>query len=161
MDLTAAQEGDPPTDLVKTPLYEARVHPDITFFGFDLTASAAKGESVDDPDDPGWFFCIKERPGEPRFGFDVEGETHPETVNDLAWSHVGVGGGSVRARRRARRRSRSTRSTPTTPKRSPQRTDDDKAVLAPVSAARWAYLTYQSPVLVAVHAAEMLRPGET
>ncbi len=33
----------PPRDLVKTPLYEAKVDPDIYFFGFDLTAENAKG----------------------------------------------------------------------------------------------------------------------
>jgi hypothetical protein len=39
-----------------------------------------------------------------------------------------------------------------------QRADDLKVVGAPVSAARWAYILYQAPVIVAVHAAEMLPP---
>ena len=64
--------GNPPRDLVKTPLYEAKVDPDIYFFGFDLTAEKAKGgQHVDGEEDPGWFFVIKERPGEPRFGLDL------------------------------------------------------------------------------------------
>ena len=71
--LTDAQQDDPPADLVKMPLYEARVFPDIAFFGFDLTVDEARGGNESKPDDPpGWFFCIKERPGEPRFGFDVD-----------------------------------------------------------------------------------------
>ena len=39
----------------------------------------------------------------------------------------------------------------------PQHDDDSKVVGAPVSAARWAYLLYQAPVMVAVHAAELLK----
>ena len=58
----------------KTPLYEAKVDPDIYFFGFDLTAEEARGGTrrAADRRRPGWFFVIKERPGEPRFGFDIE-----------------------------------------------------------------------------------------
>ena len=39
--LTAAEEADPPRTKVRTPLYEAKVDPDIYFFGFDLTAPEA------------------------------------------------------------------------------------------------------------------------
>ena len=39
----------------------------------------------------------------------------------------------------------------------PQHDDDKKVVPAAISAARWAYLLYQSPVMVAVHAAELLK----
>lgn len=151
-ELTPAQEADPPPELLLTPLYEARVSPDLTFFGFDLTDTVAKGA----PDgDAGWFFCIKQRPGEPRFGFDIEGEAKIETVNDIAWSHLGTAeGASIPA---------TALSTialdalePDDTEKVDQRADDAKVVTAPVSAARWAYLCYQSPVLVAVHAAEML-----
>src|SRR5262249_45241545 len=41
--LTDAEEAQPPRDKLKTPLYEAKVNPDITFFGFDLTIEQAKG----------------------------------------------------------------------------------------------------------------------
>lgn len=151
-ELTPAQESDPPPELLLTPLYEARVSPDLTFFGFDLTDTVAKGA----PDgDAGWFFCIKQRPGEPRFGFDIDGEAKIETVNDIAWSHLGTAeGASIPA---------TALSTialdalePDDTEKVDQRADDAKVVSAPVSAARWAYLCYQSPVLVAVHAAEML-----
>ena len=78
--------------MVKTPLYEAKVDPDIYFFGFDLTAEAARGgQIVNGEEDPGWFFVIKERPGEPRFGLDVP-QGAPQaaihTWNDLAWTDV-------------------------------------------------------------------------
>jgi len=155
--LTPAQEADPPPELLKTPLYEARVSPDITFFGFDLTVEKAMGEPGTEPDhDAGWFFCIKERPGEPRFGFDLEGEAQPETVNDIAWSHVGVAeGGFVAAGALGTITLGALE--PDDTEKVEQRADDVQVVTAPVSAARWAYLAYQSPVLVAVHAAEMLR----
>jgi len=39
-----------------------------------------------------------------------------------------------------------------------QRKDDDKVNGAPANAARWASILYQAPVMVAIHAAEMLRP---
>ena len=38
-----------------------------------------------------------------------------------------------------------------------QRADDQRAIAAPASAARWAYLLFRPPVMVAVHAAQMLR----
>ncbi len=90
-ELSAGEEGNPPKDKVKTPLYEAKVDPDITFFGFDLKVEEARGENGDDPDDdPGWFFVIKERPGEPRFGLDLEpADEEPIDVwNDLSWERV-------------------------------------------------------------------------
>jgi hypothetical protein len=154
--LTAAQEAEPPSDLVKTPLYEARVSPDLTFFGFDLTVEEAKGDPGTSPgDDAGWFFCIKERPGEPRFGFDLDRDGPVQTVNDLAWDDVGVAeGGMIAAAALG-----TVTIEPLGPgdqEKADQRADDVQVVTAPVSAARWAYLTYQSPVLVAVHAAEML-----
>ena len=72
-------------------MFEAKVDPDIYFFGFDLTVEdviGGTGENIND--DPGWFFVIKERPGEPRFGLDsikaanrgrTEGSSHVEKTN--------------------------------------------------------------------------------
>ncbi|WP_405535213.1 hypothetical protein OG787_12240 [Streptomyces sp. NBC_00075] len=157
VEVPAAQQGDPPRDIVRTPLYEARVDPDITFFGFDLTVEEARGGTGDDPQDPaGWFFCIQEQPGEPRFGFDVTREGHMQTVNDLAWPDMGVGEGAFVGATALG----TVALAPLGPgdgEKTEQRADDVKVVTASVSAARWAYLLYQSPVLVAVHAAEMLR----
>ena len=73
ISLTPAEEAKPPRHKVLTPLYEAKIDPDIYFFGFDLTVEKAKGGTGEKPnDDPGWFFVIKERPGEPRFGLDTD-----------------------------------------------------------------------------------------
>ena len=43
-------------------------------------------------DDPGWFFVIKERPGEPRFGLDIDRDGAIQVWNDLAWDDVVPGG---------------------------------------------------------------------
>ena len=77
VDLDLAEEAKPPKDKIKTPLYQAKVEPDIYFLGFDLNVKEAKGgtgEDVGDKDKPGWFFVIKERPGELRFGLDIKHE---------------------------------------------------------------------------------------
>jgi hypothetical protein len=147
---------------IKTPLYEARVNPDIFFFGFDITASEACGGTGENPDDdPGWFFVIKERPGEPRFGLDI-GENTPVNVwNDLGWENVkpGVIAGDFIT---------IDNSTATIPLTDPhgdnslqekfEQYDEDKHLSwnKNMNAAQLAYILYQVPVLVAVHAAEML-----
>jgi hypothetical protein len=157
--LTAAEEQKPPRTKVKTPLFEAKIDPDIYFFGFDLTATDAQGGTGEHPNDPpGWFFVIKERPGEPRFGFDIEGDGRIVTFNDLAWSDAlpgGVPGAFLQAGALS-----------PLPLQSPgmgedekqaQHDEDVKVAPAPASAARWATLLFQAPVMVAVHASEMLR----
>src|SRR5204863_9352580 len=81
VDLSPGEEDSPPPEKIRKPLFEAKVDPDIYFFGFDLTAPEAKG-GVTAAEDPGWFFVIKERPGEPRFGLDeVVGDEVPRLIN--------------------------------------------------------------------------------
>ena len=75
---------------VRTPLYEAkrrsghlllRLRPDRR--ARRRAAPASTRTTI-----PGWFFVIKERPGEPRFGLDVERDGPLEVWNDLAWADV-------------------------------------------------------------------------
>ena len=145
----------------KFPLFRAEIDPDLRFFGFDLTTKKAKG-TVDSNDFPGdkrgWFFVIQEVPGEPRFGMDIAYEAtqdpdndptnDPEdTWNNLAWNLFG----------------------PTEPpfvKKSPPPVfhkpgseDLTKHVWARNSA-EMAYSLFQTPVMVAVHASEMLELAE-
>jgi hypothetical protein len=161
VDLEPAEMSKPPRSKVRTPLYEAKVDPDIYFFGFDLTVDEARGGTGDqETDPPGWFFVLKERPGEPRFGLDVSrAPTDPVvTVNDLAWTDTTVAPGGHLS---AASLSPLTLTAPSASRddleKQPQYDDDVKVVPAPTSAARWAYLLYQAPVMVAVHAAELLR----
>ena len=158
--LTAAEETDPPRTKLKTPLYEAKVDPDITFFGFDLTVREAKGDPS--RDDAGWFFVIKERPGEPRFGLDIErtAGTPINTWSDLAWNDVTVEDDLVRVRP-GMRTHLLTVPPPSSegPEELAQHLEDRQLRWDDRSnAADLAYILYQLPVLVAVHAAEMLPP---
>lgn len=71
------------------PLFRGSVSPDVVFFGFDLTASVARGI---DPD-PGWFFVIQQQPGEPDFGLDMPKDIDPQPSrvtdwNQLTWRHL-------------------------------------------------------------------------
>lgn len=148
-------------DLIRTPLYEAKAPPDITFIGFDLTAAEAQGGTgLEDDEDPGWFFVIKERPGEPRFGLDIESAGDLITWNDLSWPDVydpatddgflQVGAGT----------STLTLDAPPGDANTfvqTQHPEDLQIVWRPqMNSAELAYILYQVPVLVGVHAAEML-----
>ncbi|MFC5412202.1 hypothetical protein ACFPMF_22950 [Larkinella bovis] len=88
----------------KFPLFKAELKPDITLFGFDLTAEIANGNRITTPNgstagkNPGWFFVFKERAGQTQFGLDDYttelGDTtqmptgNPATWNDLTWEHL-------------------------------------------------------------------------
>lgn len=162
--LTEAEEDDPPRSTVRTPLYEAKVDPDIFFFGFDLTDVEVKGGTGASPgDDPGWFFVIKERPGEPRFGFDI-GAADPTRIhvwNDLGWDNVqpGAAGSYVVIDTTMNAFEVKPPTLPEDDEKEEQH-QDDVAIKwnKDMNAADVAYVLYQAPALVAVHGAEMLRP---
>jgi hypothetical protein len=178
--LSDAEQDNPPRTILKTPLYEAKVDPDIYFFGFDLTVCEAKGGTgkESDPvtgicadegitwDDPGWFFVIKERPGEPRFGLDIgdepslDSQGRVEVWNDLRWddltpavpegSHLQITGATptITANQPLE---------PEDPEKTEQQGEDGNITWSKdMSSAELAYILYQVPVLVAVHASEML-----
>ncbi|MFD7641961.1 hypothetical protein ACFV4P_15035 [Kitasatospora sp. NPDC059795] len=151
-------EDHPTPDLVRLPLYEAKVEPDVYLLGFDLDAAEARGNP---PGDPGWFFVLKERPGEPRFGVDEpEGPLPPvEVWNDLTWQHVDPDHlGFIEFS--------DTTHVPLVPfdgspddlEKQQQRSEDIALPLwySRLSSADIAYILFQAPVMVAVHAQEML-----
>jgi hypothetical protein len=156
IDLTPAEEDSLPPEKIRKPLFEAKVDPDIYFIGFDLGALEAKGGKTA-ADDPGWFFVIKERPGEPRFGLDdvPEGETQRLiNWNDLAWKHIDTGPGQT---------IRLTKTlnfdvyNPGLDQENKPDPDDAQAKWNPnTNSADLAYILYRVPVLVAVHASRML-----
>ncbi len=162
IDLSAAESLDPPTDKIKTPLFEAKVDPDVYFFGFDLDDEEARGtlDPTSTADDPGWFFILKERPGEPRFGLDIEkakndnGQERLINWNGLSWPDVGTADGECI-------------SLNTTITFDPYNAalDQENVVIEDDVQAKWnpntnaaelAYILYQVPVLVGVHASRML-----
>ena len=80
------------------PLFHGTLKPDVTFFGFPLTAEEALG-TLDEKGkpatsgDPGWFFVIQQQPTEPRFGLDLPLPelfgTKPATAwNEVSWAHL-------------------------------------------------------------------------
>jgi hypothetical protein len=137
-----------PAQLIKAPVFKAEIDPDVRFLGFDLTSSKVKGDPDPAVNNPGWFFVIQERPGEPRFGLDDFSEESPATPtnwNELAWEHLAQS---------------QTLGTVDFGVHVP----NDSAITArPDSQFEWgrngadmAYILYQVPVMVAFHAADML-----
>jgi len=173
--LAHAEEGDkekPDREYVRTPMYAAKVNPDIYFFGFDLTVKEVRGESQPEtpsPDNAGWFFVIKERAGEPRFGFDIpttDGSSNTfVTWNDMDWSDVMKDPQEIIDPLTVV----GTHEIPTIPdppidttttegKGQKEQYDDDIKVKwnYAVDSADLAYILYQVPMMVCVHGAEML-----
>ena len=155
--LQPAEEASPPREKLRTPLYMAKVDPDLYFLGFDLTVDDARGgDGTGANDPPGWFFVIKERPGEPRFGFD-ETSSGPVVVwNNLAWDAVPTAGENVSALPPPGIQIPGS-VPPGEEEKEDQRKEDVQVSWSDdVSAAELAYILFQAPAMVAVHAAEML-----
>ncbi|MDP1786528.1 hypothetical protein [Nitrosomonas sp.] len=144
---------------IKTPLYEAQVKPDIYFFGFDLTEEEARGNDKVD-DEPGWFFVIKERPGEPRFGLDIDREGPVQVWNDLSWPDVvpGLTDGDFIDIASAPNRSLPNAAPSGTAQEKAEQWQEDHLLnwTENINSAELAYILFQAPVLVGVHASEML-----
>lgn len=80
-----------PDKPIQHPAFKAEIEPDVRFLGFDLTETVAKGSPNPQDNNPGWFFVLQERPGEPRFGLDNRSPDTPEAPtkwNDVAWEHL-------------------------------------------------------------------------
>lgn len=143
-DTSAARKLDP-AGTVLHPIFHARLEPDISMVGFELSEEEARGyrpEGNDTtPADPGWFFVLMERPGEPRFGLD---DATPagglKTWNDLAWDALDFPNGTTHIEIEAN---------PLTP------TVSQPAVWGR-TAGDMAAILCQNPVLMARHASEML-----
>jgi len=137
-------------DELKFPIFLAEIAPDIRFFGFDMTKETAYGD--DKPttasSDWGWFFIIQEIPGEPRFGMDVtfspdDSATTPITWDDLGWDSFEPELHFVNTAQ------------PPKPAFGNQLTDSQRDQWGRHSA-DMASILFQKPVMIAVHAREML-----
>jgi hypothetical protein len=134
---------------IKFPVFKASVDPDIRFFGFDLSIEQARGAANPrtDTDDWGYYFIIQQLPGEPRFGMDVafspdDDAATPLTWNDLAWSLFPDGQSFIDTSVQPQS------FTPAGPGESLSQWGSDSA--------RMASILFQAPVMIAVHAKEML-----
>ena len=132
---------------IKFPLFKADIDPDYKFFGFDLTKEQARG--ADNPtkesDDWGYFFVIQQIPGEPRFGMDINFEhddaAAPVTWDDMAWDRYPA---------------KPFIETGVKPIGSFVPAGGDSLNQWGADSASMAYILYQKPVMVAIHAKEML-----
>ncbi len=130
------------------PMFRAEVEPDIRFFGFDMKPEDAKG--ADNPqtatDDWGYYFIIQQVPGEPRFGMDIEFEPddpNKVTWDDLSWDEFSSGLRFIDT------------STPPIASFFNRLTSAERGQWGSHSA-DMASILYQRPVMIAVHAKEML-----
>jgi hypothetical protein len=140
-------DNDEPSQTIKNPIFKAEIEPDIRFLGFDLTKKVAKGRADRQANDPGWFFVLQERPGEPRFGLDnLSGEPREPPIkwNHLAWEHLADFENLDVVNLNA--------NAPTLVVNDPT----DSRFVWGRNAADMAYILYQVPVMVAFHAADML-----
>lgn len=148
VEIPASEQNNPPKTLLKTPVFEAKIEPDVYFFGFDLDDEEARGtkEPKKLDDDPGWFFVLKERPGEARFGLDIEKSEKITGWNNLSWKDVGTTDNKYIQLNKTINLEPASAST-----------DDQQARWSPsTNSAELAYILYQVPVMVAIHASKML-----
>jgi hypothetical protein len=132
---------------IKFPIFKGEVEPDIHFFGFDLTDAEARGD--EDPhseaDDWGYYFVIQQLPSEPRFGMDITYRADhpgPITWDDLAWDHYPDGKPFI--------------DTGVAPENFHPAGPGESLGEWGTDAARMASILFQRPVMIAVHAKEML-----
>ena len=140
---------------IKVPVFLAELDPDIYLFGFDLDEEEAKGDS-NDATKPGWFFCLRERPGQIRFGLDDWTPTDPDDPpfpdsdpanwNDLSWEHLVTAPADLNNYHIDAEHSFAAG------------TGNENTPLAEWgnNSADMAYILYQNPVLFARHGQEML-----
>ena len=134
---------------IKFPMFKAHIDPDYKFFGFDLSAEDARGDDTPqtDADDWGYFFVIQEIPGEPRFGLDIafdpdDDPATPITWDDMAWDRYDPTKQFLEAK--------------TKPLPGFNPAGGDSLNQWGTDSAAMAYILYQKPVMIAVHAREML-----
>ncbi|MEU5261523.1 hypothetical protein [Amycolatopsis sp. NPDC021455] len=149
-------DGLPSPEQIRLPRYEAKVEPDIYLLGFDLDADEALGTPGVDP---GWFFVLKERPGDPRFGVDDGPPTHVEVWNDLTWDDVDPHRtGFLELDPAVQVALGDFDHSDDDREKKDQRAEDENLPLwfSGLGSADLAYILFQVPVMVAVHAQEML-----
>ncbi len=69
------------------PIFKATLPPDLTFFGFAFQEEDARTTS---DEQAGKYFVIEEPTGEPRFGLDAPSDEELKDWRDLSWKHFGL-----------------------------------------------------------------------
>jgi hypothetical protein len=160
VDVAEADFANPPPDKLRMPLFFSKVEPDITFFGFNLDAATARGGSGRNPSDPaGWFFVISEQVGEPRFGFEETSPVNVAVWNDLGWDRAPLSDQSPKFIKALPAAEIVVQGSASADEIDQNAEDTRVRWNSDVGAAELAYILYRSPVLVAVHAGELLGAG--
>ena len=128
------------------PVFGAALPPDLTFLGFPFAADVARGNEQD----PGVYFVLEERVGRTRFGLDDGVPELFETWDDLSWSHFGL--------QEAVGKYLDSGTITNQPPLNDSRVwnDNDGSGMPQSSSATRAWITFQKPARVAVHARQML-----
>lgn len=126
------------SDNASWPVIKGHMEPDIYFFGFELTVDQVK-------DGNGYFFVFREIPGQISFGLDAFSYPAPSlnTWNDMNWGHMGASPKHVKIYQNPKNLSGGT------PANEPIWNNDSNA-------ADIASILYQSPILFAKHASNLL-----
>jgi hypothetical protein len=144
-----------PTDVWLDPVFAGRVDPDLSFYGFALTAAAARSSTGSAVGwSPGWFFVFAERPFEPRFGLEPLPQPpayggKPGAWGDLTWGDLATNAASYAALRQISASAPPPGLIPPSPPTLNQ-------VTFGYNAAHMAAITLRLPFQVAIHADEML-----
>ena len=148
------EKSDTADPNIRYPQYRAFVAPDLHFVGFDLSVEEVRGDpALAETAEAkaqipaaklGWFFVLKEVVGEPRFGLDETPPDAPGAIvwDNLSWANLGTDVTVIDLAK---------------PFASEPGGTDRENVAWGASAADMAFILYQKPVLVAVHARDMLR----
>ena len=160
-DLNGTDQQNPANGKIKTPVYFAKIEPDIFFFGFDLTIEQARGGAGENSyDDPGWFFVLKEQSDEENFDLDGKiSDLDLKEWSDRSWERAAPGaksGAYLQINNQASFKSPSP-AAPDDQKKNDHREDgiykkwnNDSTPADPP------HVLHQAPSLMAIHAAEML-----
>lgn len=126
------------------PTFEAKLDPDIYMLGFKLNESLLIGAEnpTSTTADPGYFFVFQERPGEPRFGLDAQRSSTFKKWSDLSWDRTETTEGTIMSFKKTLTFTKAL--------------NDIQASWPPKDAAQLAYILYQQPVMVAIHASRLL-----
>ncbi|SDC91501.1 hypothetical protein SAMN04488104_100953 [Algoriphagus faecimaris] len=131
---------------VKWPVLSGTIEPDVHFFGFELSQEEANGNRSNNP---GWFFVLRERPGQVSFGLDdLDGtlDMTPDNWDQVTWEHIEGKSGVQPPYLKIKGVNINLGPGSSGP----------RAATWGASSSDMAYILYQSPILFARHASTML-----
>ncbi len=133
---------------VMWPIVTGKLEPDVYFFGFELSQEEANGDRTK-LNEPGWFFVLRERPGQISFGLDdLNGNlnTNPENWDNVTWEHITGNPNTQPSTLMVNGININLSANGTGPRQATWG----------ASSSDMAYILYQSPILFARHASTML-----